>query len=209
MDSIHAKVTELLPWYVNGTLPEHDRDEVDGHLGECLVCRAALQEQRRMQSLIQSQDDVPLSAEHNIGGLLERIDAKSGHGRTAMSGSRLALAAGLAYVAIVGSLLLLNPYTPPASSDAEFSTLTDAPSGDLNRVDIVFSEGVESGEILVIVEEFDGQIVSGPTDLGRYTVAISDNSGMSIQDVIDLLAADPRIRFIGQNFIASPPMEDQ
>jgi len=209
MDSTHAKVTELLPWYVNGTLAAHDRDEIDGHLGECLVCRAALQEQRRMQSLIQSQDDIPLSAEHSIGDLLERIDAKSGHGRTAMPGSRLALAAGLACVAIVGSLLLLMRDTPPASSDAEFSTLTDAPSGDLNRVDIVFSEGVESGEILVIVEEFNGQIVSGPSDLGRYTVAISDNSGMSIQDVIDLLADDPRVRLIGQNFIASPPMEDQ
>ena len=118
MDSIHAKVTELLPWYVNGTLAAHDRDEIDRHLGECLVCRAALQKQRRMRSLIQSQDDVPLSAEHNIGGLLERIDAKSGHGRAAVSGSRLALAAGLAYVAIVGSLLLLNPDIPPASSDA-------------------------------------------------------------------------------------------
>ena len=81
----------------------------------------------------------------------------------------LALAAGLACVAIVGSLLLLMRDTPPASSDADFSTLTDAPSGDLNRVDIVFSEGVESGEILVIVEEFDGEIMSGPRACSKNT----------------------------------------
>lgn len=38
--------TELLPWYLNGTLDESERREVRGHLAGCEACRKALEDTR-------------------------------------------------------------------------------------------------------------------------------------------------------------------
>ena len=40
------KATELLPWYLNGTLDESERREVRGHLAGCEGCRQALEDTR-------------------------------------------------------------------------------------------------------------------------------------------------------------------
>ncbi|MGI9258085.1 MAG: anti-sigma factor family protein [Gammaproteobacteria bacterium] len=209
MEITHAKVTELLPWYVNGTLAGEERAELDVHLRDCLVCRTALQEEQRMQNLIQNQEDIPLTADHKIGDLLSRIEAIESRTRRSMSGPRLALAASLAGIVVVSSILFFTLRTPVASNETGFSTLTDAPITNLDRVDIVFTEDVDSDEVLVILEGFGGRVVSGPSDLGRYTVAISEDSGFTLQEVIDQLTDDPRIRFAGQNFIFSPPVEER
>ena len=39
----HDAVAELLPWFVNGTLSAEERETVESHLGECLVCRRELE----------------------------------------------------------------------------------------------------------------------------------------------------------------------
>ena len=209
MDSMHVKATELLPWYVNGTLSAQECGDLERHLGECLVCRGALREEQRMQGLVQDQDDIPLTAEHHIGSLLSRIDAGRSRGRRAASASQFAFGAAIACSIIVGSFFFFTLPELVDPNEAEFSTLTDSSSVEMSRIDIVFSEGVESADILVIIEEFDGRVVSGPSDLGRYTVAISDGAGLSMQDVIDTLTDDPRVSFVGRNFITSPSMEGQ
>ena len=209
METTHTKVTELLPWYINGTLAEDERVELDRHLRECLVCRTALQEEQRMQSLVQNQDDLPLTADHSIGDLISRIEATERRNRRSISAPPLALAASLAGILIVGSLLVLALREPLMPNEAGFSTLTDASIANLDRIDIVFTEDVNADGIRVFLEDVGGRVLSGPSDLGRYTVAISLDSEFTLQEVIDQLTDDPRIRFVGQNFIAPPSMEEQ
>src|SRR6266849_6730907 len=35
----HHQVATLIPWYVNDTLADNERQRVDAHIGKCAVCR--------------------------------------------------------------------------------------------------------------------------------------------------------------------------
>lgn len=204
VDPIHIKAAELMPWYVNGTLPESERAELDKHLGNCLSCRAALKEERRMQDLIRRQAEIPLSSEHGIADLFRRIDGRRAGLRPTATGWRLALAASVVFCIVTGSWMLGLWESQPDS----FSTLTrsdESPPAAL--IDIVFGESVTEAEIREIIRGIDGQLVAGPSELGRYTVAVGPDSGGDAQSAIETLSDDPRIQFVGRNFITPDSAE--
>ena len=69
----HRTVMELLPWYVNGTLPEAERRSVERHLRECLPCRAALKDERRLAAVLHGRASDNVSMERNFERLVDRI----------------------------------------------------------------------------------------------------------------------------------------
>ncbi len=44
----HEEISGLLPWYVNGTIAERDRQRLESHLDACASCRADLLVERRI-----------------------------------------------------------------------------------------------------------------------------------------------------------------
>ena len=203
LDAMHKKTIELLPWYVNGTLSADEHAEVESHLGACIPCRAALEEERRLRGLIRSQEDIPLSAEHGISDLMRQIDGGSVAMRRQPMQPRFVTAIAAACIAVVVAVVLLRvPGVEQISG--EFTTLTNSPATTTNHIDIVLSDGVDESQILSVIEEFGGTVVEGPSELGRFTVAVRVGEAVTTQDVIDSLAQDPRVRFVGRNFIAAP-----
>jgi anti-sigma factor RsiW len=62
------KISELLPWHVNGTLSGEELTKVEHHLRRCQRCCAEVRELRKLQaSLAQALEEV-----HPPAGLLER-----------------------------------------------------------------------------------------------------------------------------------------
>ena len=208
MDSMHKKAMELLPWYVNGALTESERVQVESHLRDCLPCRAALKRDERMRILIGDQADDPKSPEHDMAALMSRIDRGTANNR--MHSQRAArvgqLGWGLAVVATVAlfAVLVLRPATGPGSVTGDFSTLTNAPVTASNRIGVVLSDNVEEAQIFDIVENLGGQLESGPSDLGYFTIILPTGDDASVQAAIDVLSADPRTRFVGRNFTGGP-----
>lgn len=204
MNLAHRKFAELLPWYVTGKLPEHERAEIEQHLKECLPCRAALREEQRIHGLIQTEDDIPLSAEHGMSNLMRRIDGRNAKASSWRSPPRFAYAAAVVAVAIAGTWLLTRPFLPGAGeTDAPFTTLTDSEISGGNRIDIVFIDSLAESEIRQILDAADARPVAGPSELGRYTVAVEAASDDELSRIIERLAADPRVRFVGPNYIPS------
>jgi hypothetical protein len=204
VDPIHIKAVELMPWYINGTLPESEREELDKHFGDCLPCRAALKQERRMQELIRRQSEVPLSSEHGMADLVRRIDGKRAGLRSAGMGWRLAFAASLVFCIVTGTWML-GLWESQLDS---FSTLTTSgESRPPTLIDIVFGESVTEAEIREIIRGIDGQLVAGPSELGRYTVSVATYSGDETKSAIESLSGDPRIQFVGRNFIAPDSAE--
>lgn len=64
------KVTEILVDYVDGSLPEHDRDTLQRHLCGCVPCAIYLRTYHDTIILTKSLPDVPLPAE-----LMSRLKA--------------------------------------------------------------------------------------------------------------------------------------
>jgi len=209
MDATHTKVTELLPWYVNGTLSDHQRAEIDRHLGECLTCRAALQEEQRIHGLVRDQEDIPVGPAYGISDLLSRIDGKSANSRPILKSPVYAFSVAVAGIAaVVAFVFFMQPIAPDPGS-ASFKTLTDAPLSATNRIDIIFADELESAEISTIINAINGRIIDGPSELGRHTVALPEGSESAVQAAIEMLQRDTRVQFVGRNFIAGPQPEDQ
>lgn len=206
--NIHERIVELIPWYVNGTLSDDERSGVERHLNECLPCRAALREERQIHNLVRAQDDVPLGANQGVADLLHKIDRGGKRAALLPLRPRLGLglsAAALTCVAIAAWILLTPPSREASVGSAPFTTLTDDGNATTNRIDIVFAETTDEAEIREIIASLGATLVSGPSDVGRYTVSVPAESAEDLSKIIDRLSADPRIRFAGQNYIVSRP----
>lgn len=202
MQAVHRKYVELMPWYVTGTLSADDRREIEAHLKTCLSCRAALREEQRVHQLVAAEDGFRMSPERGISGLLSRIDGDARPARFAFgSVPRLAYGLGLAAVLAVGGLIGSQLLSPPDGGDDPFTTLSDAPAGAGDRIDIVFADELDRAAIERMIRELGGRLVAGPSALGRYTVALAPGEAGELDALIERLAADRRVRFVGRNFI--------
>lgn len=209
----HSRVSELIPWFVNGTLGDAETALVERHVGACLPCRIALNEERRLQRLVRTESMVPISTDSGFDALLQRIDTgKAAQRRPARPARRrftlppldLGLAAAAAFaVAAVTAWVALDIYrNPPA--DAPFTTLNEPGPSRPARIDVIFVDGIGERDMRAVVRGVGATIVSGPTEIGRYTIELEDEAaaGDPIDAVIARLRADDRIRFAAPSFIA-------
>ena len=81
----HRAIVELLPWYVNGTLPLNEREAVAAHLAECPDCLAESETLADLRSAVaESNERLPSPSDRQLDALLSRI-AKEEPARTRRS----------------------------------------------------------------------------------------------------------------------------
>jgi hypothetical protein len=217
----HTEAWDLLPWLVNGTLEPAAHSLVNRHVSDCLTCRRELLQQKALYELVQHSETVHISPKASFDTVMGRIDSDvDPDWRTipwhwaaeAIDFSRRALrllssplpavgiVAGLALIAIV----FVSPITAPDQSP-DFRTLGDEQmltQGGTAVLQLVFTEQTSDQEIDEIVKGLGGQIIKDPTGAGVYTVQFPvDQTHNRITDgVLQQLASDSRIRFVGQAF---------
>ena len=81
-----------------------------------------------------------------------------------------------------------------------YQTLATAPAADAAQFDIVFAADTTAAEMQQLLDEIDGEIVAGPSTLGRYSVRISgaQPDAAQLAKLLETLGADPRVRFAGR-----------
>jgi len=185
---LHRRVWDLLPWYANGTLEDGERRTVESHLAACSRCREELSACRGLGELLQQVPEVaPAPHPAHLARILEKIgDHERAAWRSPLESLRnlltatprpvrWALAAQLALVlGLAGLDLARRPAQPPATSPAAYRTLSDAPAAAApsSRLRVVFAAGTTEQEIRDLLLGIRGQIVSGPSSLGVYTVEV-------------------------------------
>jgi hypothetical protein len=104
-------------------------------------------------------------------------------------------------------LAILLWFTPlPDLNRDGYQTLADAPT-DGALVDIVFADKTTAAEMQALLDDIDGEIVAGPTRLGRYSVRIGGEHAKreQLDKLVGALAADPRVRFAGPTLAEVEP----
>lgn len=210
----HREILDLLPWYVNGTLPEQHRARLEAHLRECLPCHAALREERKLHGLLRDQDDLPLGPSHGLNALLDRIDRGQ---RTARPAAGLppwigyGLAAGIGGV-VVWLWLAVLPLggTIGGAVDAEFETLSATPAAAqppaataepaAPQIDVVFAAAPGAAGLEAFGREIGAKLVGGPSEIGRYTFALDATAADAVETLLETLRRDARIRFAGRSY---------
>ena len=71
----HREISALLPWYVNGSIGELERQRVDAHLLLCASCRDDLAHDRRVYEAVTAETAVEYMPAASLKRLQARLDA--------------------------------------------------------------------------------------------------------------------------------------
>jgi len=194
----HTRAFELLPWLINGTLAGGEREAVEQHVRACIVCRRELKEQQRLHGAVRARRTVDVSVEAGFDRLDRELDAVPGaaeaHWRiryAAATPFAMAAAAGVALLAI------LFWFTPLPDRGGYETLATPAAEGAI--LDVVFADETTAAQMQELLDRIDGEIVAGPTELGRYSVRVTGDepNRKKLDELLGILAKDPRVRFVG------------
>ena len=174
---MEPRFTELLPWYVNGTLEASDRAYVEQCLAEDPQARAELDWYRSLQS--QMRRDAPQVPEtlglartlHLIRGdrptLAERVEAWFG-----ALGMRPAWAlAGLSLMVLQGGVIhQLLQSAPDARVELRSTGSPRVDTGQLLRLS--FAPQATEADLRLLLVSVQGDLAAGPSATGDYLVRV-------------------------------------
>ena len=97
-------------------------------------------------------------------------------------------------------------FTPLPQVDDDYSTLATPPATAVPLLDVVFADETTAAEIQALLDAIGGEIVAGPSELGRYSVRVGAGraSEARVTELLDLLEADSRVRFAARS-LTEPP----
>jgi len=210
----HQEISELIPWYVNGTIGALDRQKLDAHFLTCAACRGEMLQERRMyeamsadsgieympaasfkrlQARIEQGESAPDSAPRAPGSRLSRALEPSVHRRMPR---RYLIAASIAVAILAiglvstGRWYRLRGLEPPS----DYHTVTtSAPRPPNEVIRAVFSPTITLVELQAILDEAQLRIVSGPTEAGVYSLAA--NTDRPVNSSLALLRRHSAVRF--------------
>ena len=207
----HQEISALLPWYVNGSIGEQERQRVDAHLAACAGCRDDLAQERRIYQGMTADAAVEYMPAASLKRLLARLDGVAGGapennvradvrairklGRRSMAWQGL-MAASVAVMAVAISLLAADRWMQLRAHAAapDYYTVTTPvahASGEVIRA--VFSPTITLVELQAILDAAQLRIISGPTEAGVYSLAA--NSRRPVTSSLALLRGNPQVRF--------------
>jgi len=204
----HQDIGEMLPWFVNGRLSEADRQRVDAHLRVCEACRDELATQSRIYSLMSVDAGVERMPMAGLNRLRRRIDSLEDAGpaaapdAAARSGAsagsswrerRSAIAASIAMTAVGALAALLWNQHERRIAPAYFTVTTTAPQPANTAIRAVFAPTVTLSELQVLLDDAHLKIVSGPTEAGVYSLAMSGSP--SVDWSLQRLRGNEGVRF--------------
>jgi hypothetical protein len=208
------EISALLPWYVNGTISEQDRQRVDAHLILCASCRDDLARER----LICRTMTVETAVEHMPAASLKRLQARL-DGVTAATADAVpqadaptqgsaaqiprrsaawqaAMAASIVVAVVALSLLAADrwlQFRARTSALSYYTVTTSAARAPGEVIRAVFSPTITLAELQALLDETQLRIVSGPTEAGVYSLAAK--SGRPVGSSLALLRANSNVRF--------------
>jgi hypothetical protein len=203
----HHAVSALLPWYVNETLEERDRQRVDAHVGICAACREDLAAQRRICEAIAAQPALDYMPVASLKRLQARLDAMQSGSAAALASPqepaiyragpwRGWMAASIAAVAVAVALFAADRWAQVEARRTEpsYRTVTSsAPRAQGEVIRAVFAPNITLVELQAILDESQLRIVSGPTEAGVYSLAA--NSTLTVRASLALLRRHSTVRF--------------
>jgi hypothetical protein len=207
----HEDISALLPWYVNGSIGEQERQRVDAHLVLCAGCRGDLAQEQLIYQGMTADTAVEYMPAASLKRLQARLDgvviaappdpradvpaAQQRRGRRPMRWQGL-MAASVAVMAVALSLLAADRWMQSrahASAPDYYTVTTPAPHAPGEVIRAVFSPTITLVELQAILDGAQLRIVSGPTEAGVYSLAA--NSGRPVSSSLASLRRDEKVRF--------------
>ena len=189
----HRECWDMLPWLVNDTLSDAQRQRLEGHLAECADCRREVSEQRLLREHLRQEDSVLYAPQASLQKLLQRIDEADplpiteGASRRGIAGSRAMkllvatiVVGAVSFVAMDG----VNSWRSQEERSApSYSTLTSKPSvvTSVPAARVVFAPTMSLAQLSELLRTMHAQVVTGPSEAGVYTLVFTSPLATSNQ----------------------------
>lgn len=198
----HDAAVEILPWLVNGTLENDERNAVREHAQNCVICRRELENLEALATRLAARNDVPVPAP-DMRRINARIDAALERERRgaalvawlrAWSANRWRLAFTLQTAAVLAIAVFAWRYEP-APEYTTLTTPTVLPPGNFLRV--AFDPALDAAAIDALLDAHDLVLVDGPSERGVATLGFDDDVTVGARaDVRTDLEAEPGVLFV-------------
>ena len=205
----HQEISTLIPWYVNCSIAEHERQRVDAHLSLCAGCRDDLALERSVYQGMRVETAVeymPAASLKRLQARLDGIDTAASvdlpAGLPAAKTGRAAvpwhsvMAASVAIMAVALSLWAADRWLQARARTTrpDYYTVTTAtPRAPGEVIRAVFSPKITLVELQTLLDEAQLRIISGPTEAGVYSLAA--NSRRPVNSSLALLRGHAKVRF--------------
>lgn len=211
----HQEISALIPWYVNASIGDGDRQRVEAHLRGCAGCRFELQMQRRIYEAMTVDPGVeymPTASLKRLQSQLDALDADSQPAADATVESHAPfagrpvrrsipswtglMAASLLVMAVAVGVLAASLWTRsqvrvrPANYYTVTNPVQRAPSEVIRAV---FTPTMTLAELQSVLDESQMRIISGPTEAGVYSLAAS--SDRAVSSSLEVLRRHSSVRF--------------
>lgn len=189
--------TALLPWYVNGSLGESERQQVDQHLAACVDCRRELDELARLRSeLTALYRAEPGASSRTARRVLEDV-ARDAAARRMSTGRKSSLehvdqwfrslflprwVPTLAAVLLLAQTGLLLWISAPAPEQIMSRSV-----GRAARIAVTFHGTATEEQIRSLLRTVHGRLVGGPTTDGQYILEITAGTEAAGEDTLKVL----------------------
>jgi hypothetical protein len=200
--SEHEAICDSMPWYVNGTLAEADRQKVDAHVRSCAACREELANEQRLYRAMAEGARLEYMPTASFKRLQATLDAPPPEGAAVGSGARARIprwmpglaAASVAVAVIALGVISARIHWGRRDLPAEYHTVTSAtPRPPDEMIRAVFSPTITLVDLQAILSEAQLRIVSGPTEAGVYSLAGTSHRPAAAS--LELLRRHPSVRF--------------
>jgi hypothetical protein len=205
----HREICALIPWYVNGSIGELERQRVDAHLLLCAGCRDDLAHDRRVHEAMTAETAVEYMPAASLKRLQARLNAIDGAAdadvpaevptaakpRGSMPWLGL-MAASVAVMAVALSWLATDRWLQFRAHTAQpnyYTVTTPATRPPDEVIRAVFAPTITLVDLQAILDEAQLRIISGPTEAGVYSLAA--NSRRPVSSSLALLRAHAMVRF--------------
>ena len=191
--SRHRQAERLLPWLVNGTLDDDERELVQRHVDACADCRQQLTQWQAMQVACAAPTAPapdPMPSFTRLRSRLQLPRARPPVSRwsamrdawtTAPPWLRGAVAAPCAL------LLALAGAWFEREQPAPYRTLGDMPAAEPAadaRLVVVFEPGASQARTQQLLRASQARIVDGPNEVGAYVLAVPATRVASVRDAL-------------------------
>jgi hypothetical protein len=199
----HREISELIPWYLNGTLDERQRARVDAHAASCAACRGELAGERKLYQAMAAEPGVEYMPAPSLKRLQAAIDdleagrpapARAVEPRASVGWKGLAAASVLVAFASVALVIAGRFGAFGARGPSEYHTVTSATARAHDEViRAVFAPTVTLVDLQRILAEAGLRIVAGPSEAGVYSLAAT--SRRPVSSSLALLRSHAEVRF--------------
>jgi anti-sigma factor RsiW len=185
MPSDNTHPTDLLPWYVNGSLAEPEMKLVAAHLATCDRCNRELRFLQGLHDQVRRAEVADAPGEFGLRRLMRDIRQGKADRFDNRTTRWQLLAAVAMLVVVIQAGIMLNQET----QETALYTPSGAVTSDGVVLQLQFTGQATAMQIQQALQAVDASIISGPSAIGLYRVKLNVpmNDTQQIQQAIDTL----------------------